>query len=55
MIAAKELQDRKHAGPVICVEPSEEQGQRLLDNAAVNGLSPWLRLVRSVLWDREGL
>jgi FkbM family methyltransferase len=55
MIAAKELQDGKHAGPVICVEPNEEQGQLLLENAAINGLSPWLRLVKSVLWDREGL
>lgn len=55
MIAAKELQNLGHAGPVICVEPNEEQGQLLLENAAANGLSPLLHLVKSVLWDRGGL
>ena len=55
MIAAKELQNLGNAGPVICVEPNEEQGQLLLENAAANNLSPLLRLVKSVLWDRGGL
>lgn len=55
MIAAKELQNLGDAGTVICVEPNEEQGQLLLENAAGNGLSQLLHLVKSVLWDSAGM
>ena len=55
MIAGKELQNLGHKGPVICVEPNKEQGQLLLENADINGLTPWLYLVKSVLWEQRGL
>ncbi len=55
LIAARELQLQGNAGPVICVEPNNWQGQLLVKNAIANNLQDLIVWSECVLWDQPDL